>query len=227
MGIPASVGPAQGQVNHLGGPQPEGRETSSSQSTMELETHDEDMIPYKIVDVTREKRFGIVANSLESLTNRAVNKLGIVDESIKVVLEQDGTEVDEEDYFNTLEKNTSLMILTHDQNWAPPGKRKVQQEGCCDETDGGRGIQGLLHRLQSDIGQVSLLGGCELELLSDMDPDSLTDIVQDRVFLDQLKEASGRFLSDKRQAQEAMDLLKLYHRQSSGIVETKKGTLAQ
>lgn len=57
----------------------------------------------------------------------------------------------------------------------------MHQEGCGDETDGGRGIQGLLQRLQSDIGQVSLLGGCELELLSDMDPDSLTDIVQDRL----------------------------------------------
>ncbi|KAF6204583.1 hypothetical protein GE061_018743 [Apolygus lucorum] len=184
------------------------------------------MMPYKIVDVTREKRFGIVANSLESLTSRAIGKLGIAG-SVKVVLEQDGTEVDEEDYFNTLEKNTSLMILSGEENWAPPGKRKVHQEGCGDETDGGHGIQGLLQRLQSDIGQVSLLGGCELELLSDMDPDSLTDIVQDRVFLDQLKEASGRFLSDKRQAQEAMDLLKLYHRQAGGIVEAKKGTLAQ
>lgn len=49
-----------------------------------------------------------------------------------------------------------------------------------DQVDGGRGIQGLLNRLQSDIGHVSLLGGCELELLSDMDPESLTDIVPDR-----------------------------------------------
>lgn len=31
---------------------------------------EEDLIPYKIVDVTREKRFGIVANSLEDLVAR-------------------------------------------------------------------------------------------------------------------------------------------------------------
>lgn len=49
-----------------------------------------------------------------------------------------------------------------------------------DEVDGGRGITGLLTRLNGDLGHVSLLGGCELEMLSDMDPDSLTDIVPDR-----------------------------------------------
>ncbi|XP_014251532.1 cell death activator CIDE-A-like [Cimex lectularius] len=191
----------------------------------ELEAFGSDeMTPYKIVDATREKRFGVVANSLENLVARAVEKLGLAG-SVKVVLEQDGTEVDEEDYFTTLEKNTSLMVLMQDQSWAPPGRRKG--ESSCDQTDGGRGIQGLLQRLQSDIGQVSLLGGYELELLSDMDPDSLKDIVSDRVFLDQLKEASGRFLSEKRQAQDAMDLLKIYHRQSGGIQEKKKGTLAQ
>lgn len=184
---------------------------------------EEDLIPYKIVDVTREKRFGIVANSLEDLVSRACEKLGISG-SVKVVLEQDGTEVDEEDYFITLERNTSLMLLTSEQSWEPAGRSKGANG---DQVDGGRGIQGLLNRLQSDIGHVSLLGGCELELLSDMDPDSLTDIVPDRVFLDQLKEASGRFLSDKRQAKEAMDLLKLYHRQTGGFQEGKKGTLAQ
>lgn len=49
-----------------------------------------------------------------------------------------------------------------------------------DEIDGGRGISGLLTRLKGDVGHVSLLGGCELELLSDMDPDSLVDIIPDR-----------------------------------------------
>lgn len=177
--------------------------------------------PYKVVDVGREKKFGVVACSLHDLVNRACEKLNLSG-NIKVVLEQDGTEVDEEEYFSTLEKNTILMLLTPDQNWAPPGRKRP-----ADETDAsGRGLEGLLSRLQSDIGHVSLLGGCELELLSDMDPDSLTDIVPDRVFLDQIKEASGRILSDKRQAQEAMDLLKLYHNAQT-IKEGKKSTLAQ
>lgn len=41
---------------------------------------------------------------------------------MKVVLEQDGTEVDEEDYFSTLERNTSLMLLAPNEKWVPPGR---------------------------------------------------------------------------------------------------------
>lgn len=40
-------------------------------------------------------------------------------EPIKVVLESDGTEIDEEDYFETLEMNTLIMILKSDQKWGP------------------------------------------------------------------------------------------------------------
>ncbi|GLG93423.1 Uncharacterized protein GBIM_00839 [Gryllus bimaculatus] len=84
-----------------------------------------------------------------------------------------------------------------------------------DEVDGGsraRELESLVGRLQGDLSHISMLGGKELELLSNMDPESLTDIIPDsRIFLVQLKEASGRFLSEKRQAQDALDLLRLYH----------------
>uniref|UniRef100_A0A1B6GC46 CIDE-N domain-containing protein n=2 Tax=Cuerna arida TaxID=1464854 RepID=A0A1B6GC46_9HEMI len=183
-----------------------------------------EIVPFKVVDCTREKRFGVVATSLQDFVIRAKEKLGLNGETVKVVLEQDGTEVDEEDYFSTLERNTSLMLLAPNEKWGPPGR--VHRSG--DEIDGGRGITGLLTRLRGDVGHVSLLGGCELELLSDMDPDSLTDIVPDRSFLDQLKEASSRLLNDKRQAQEALDLLKLYH--SASLIHedvSKRSRVAQ
>lgn len=40
-----------------------------------------------------------------------------INETIKVVLESDGTEIDEDDYFDTLEKNTLIMILKPDEKW--------------------------------------------------------------------------------------------------------------
>lgn len=46
----------------------------------------------------------------------AQQKLNI-NEPIKVVLESDGTEIDEDDYFDTLEKNTLIMILKPDEKW--------------------------------------------------------------------------------------------------------------
>lgn len=45
-----------------------------------------------------------------------------------------------------------------------------------DQIDGTQSLYSLIQRLQNDIGQIALLGGCDLELLSDMDPDSLVDM---------------------------------------------------
>ncbi|XP_020707490.2 DNA fragmentation factor subunit alpha-like [Athalia rosae] len=185
--------------------------------------------PYKIIDHSRERRKGITASSLKELTAVARSRFGLpLDEQLTIVLEQDGTEVDDEEYFATLERNTSLMILCGNQKWAASGSGTSSSRYILlDDTDGGKAIgegalrsrkdrnngphiEPLVSSLHEDPSHISLLGGNDLELLSDMDPDSLADIVPDRIFLEQLKEASGRFLAEKRQAQESMALLQMY-----------------
>ncbi|XP_076276615.1 DNA fragmentation factor subunit alpha isoform X2 [Lasioglossum baleicum] len=188
--------------------------------------------PYKIVDHAREKRKGITASSLKELTNIARSRLSLpLDAELTIVLEQD--EVDDEEYFATLERNTSLMVLHGDQKWIAAGSGKAASRYIVvDDVDnnvesgGVRGnelrrrrrlIEPLVSSLHGDPSHISLLGGSDLELLSDMDPDSLADIVPDRIFLEQLKEASGRFLAEKRQAQASMALLQMFA--SSGEME--------
>lgn len=168
--------------------------------------------PFKITNQTREIKKGVVAESLEDLTSKVRTKLNIGDnENVTVVLEVDGTEIDDEEYFSTLEPNTSLMILTESENWMPPSPPCRLNIDQVDDTKGGTELVGLVDRLKSNLCHLSLLGGAELELLSDMDPESLVDITfPDRIFLENLKEASGRYLVEKRQAQDAMDLLRLY-----------------
>ncbi|XP_076676238.1 DNA fragmentation factor subunit alpha [Andrena cerasifolii] len=181
--------------------------------------------PYKIVDHARDKRKGITASSLKELTSIARNRLSLpLDAKLTIVLEQDGTEVDDEEYFATLERNASLMVLHGDQKWVAAGSSKAASRYIVvDDVDNiGSGLRGdeirrrrppiepLVSSLHGDPSHISLLGGNDLELLSDMDPDSLADIVPDRIFLEQLKEASGRFLAEKRQAQESMALLQMY-----------------
>ncbi|KAJ8927820.1 hypothetical protein NQ314_019702 [Rhamnusium bicolor] len=75
--------------------------------------------PFKITNASREIRKGVVASSLEDLTSKVLEKLNIGGD-ITVVLETDGTEIDDEEYFGTLDPNTSLMVLTSDQSWLPP-----------------------------------------------------------------------------------------------------------
>lgn len=113
--------------------------------------------PFKIVDHRREKKFGIVAGSLEELVSKgdfdfkfvfilvlfvltklnfvfysiishykfitACEKLEVDQNSVvKIVLDMDGTEVDDEEYFETLESNTVLMLLVDSQKWVMHGK---------------------------------------------------------------------------------------------------------
>ena len=44
-----------------------------------------------------------------------------IDKKVYVVLEEDGTEVDEEEYFQTLPANTLLMLLFVGDRWSPFG----------------------------------------------------------------------------------------------------------
>lgn len=166
--------------------------------------------PFKVTDASRTTRKGVVAASLEDLTSKVIDKLGVTGD-VTVVLEVDGTEIDDEEYFATLDPHTNLMILNNGEKWQPPGPPCRLQTDQVDDTKGGTELAGLVGKLKHNLCHVSLLGGAELELLSDMDPESLVDITfPDKIFLEQLKEASGRYLSEKRQAQDAMDLLRLY-----------------
>lgn len=98
--------------------------------------------PFKITEVSREIRKGVVATSLQDLTLKVVEKLPL-DDAVTVVLEQDGTEIDDEDYFATLEPHTSLMVLTGDQKWSPP-QPKLSMD-TVDDAKGGPELAGITH----------------------------------------------------------------------------------
>lgn len=88
------------------------------------------------------------------------------------------------------------MILCGDQRWAAAGSSaNASRYIVLDDTDSskdgasrsarrdrgqGAHIQPLVSSLHGDPSHISLLGGNDLELLSDMDPESLADIVPDR-----------------------------------------------
>lgn len=54
--------------------------------------------------------------------NLGKDKLGITStDGLRVVIAEDGTEVDDEDYFVFLPHNSTLMILPKGQMWRPEG----------------------------------------------------------------------------------------------------------
>lgn len=77
-------------------------------------------IPFKVVDADRDIRMGLTANSMTELLDRVRYKFQIDPSTpIRIVLEQDGTEIDDNDYFVTLEPDTSLMVLCYQEKWTP------------------------------------------------------------------------------------------------------------
>ena len=80
--------------------------------------------PFKVTDRLRQIRKGIAATSLIDLKQKAMEKFECDDDrEVYLVLEEDGTELDDEDeeYFQTLPDNTRLMLLLRPDIWSPVG----------------------------------------------------------------------------------------------------------
>lgn len=64
---------------------------------------------FQIKDVTRQIKKAVVASNLQELQKKSSEKFGKA-EAPQIHLDSDGTEIDDEDYFQTLEPNTELVI---------------------------------------------------------------------------------------------------------------------
>ncbi|NWI55852.1 CIDEC protein, partial [Calyptomena viridis] len=72
--------------------------------------------PYRVCNWDRSLRKGIMARSLAELLPQAQSALGMSG-PISLVLDEDGTAVETESFFRTLEEGTVLMALSKEQSW--------------------------------------------------------------------------------------------------------------
>ncbi|XP_039296530.1 uncharacterized protein LOC111058367 [Nilaparvata lugens] len=78
--------------------------------------------PFKIWDSWRNIRKSLVVSSLKDLELRGREKLQIpAGESVRLVLESDGTQVEDGEYFRTLPNNTVILLLRQGERWYPTG----------------------------------------------------------------------------------------------------------
>ncbi|XP_060112291.1 lipid transferase CIDEB [Heteronotia binoei] len=74
--------------------------------------------PFRVCDHKRNVRKGLMVGTLKELQTKAAEALlfcGVV----CLVLEEDGTAVESEEFFQVLDDNTTLMVLGKDQKWSP------------------------------------------------------------------------------------------------------------
>nr|XP_018901975.1 PREDICTED: uncharacterized protein LOC109033707 [Bemisia tabaci] len=78
--------------------------------------------PFKIWDCLRNVRKSLVVNTLKDLEIRGKEKLGVpANEAVRLVLEADGTQVEDGEYFRTLPDNTVILFLRAGERWHPTG----------------------------------------------------------------------------------------------------------
>ncbi|XP_020793487.1 cell death activator CIDE-B isoform X2 [Boleophthalmus pectinirostris] len=77
--------------------------------------------PFRVCCPNREIRKGVTAGTLEELKERACQALllSLSAMSLSLVCEEDGTEVDSDEFLFTLPDNTMLMALKPGQTWKP------------------------------------------------------------------------------------------------------------
>ncbi|XP_038586281.1 cell death activator CIDE-B [Micropterus salmoides] len=77
--------------------------------------------PFRVCCHNRETRKGITAGTLEELKERVCQALllSLSAVSLFLVCEEDGTEVDSDEFLMTLPDNTMLMALQPGQTWKP------------------------------------------------------------------------------------------------------------
>lgn len=75
--------------------------------------------PFRVSNHDRSSRRGVMASTLKELINKTLEALVITTGLVTLVLEEDGTVVDTEEFFQTLGDNTHFMILEKGQKWTP------------------------------------------------------------------------------------------------------------
>ncbi|XP_072932212.1 DNA fragmentation factor subunit beta [Epargyreus clarus] len=68
---------------------------------------------YKVTDVRREKKIGVAAENLQELIDKSCRKLGfnVSSSECRLFVAEDGTQVDDDDYLNTLPPQTLFILL--------------------------------------------------------------------------------------------------------------------
>ncbi|XP_003340697.3 lipid transferase CIDEA isoform X1 [Monodelphis domestica] len=84
--------------------------------------------PFRVSNHDRSSRRGVTANTLKELINKTLDALAITTGLVTLVLEEDGTVVDTEEFFQTLGDNTHFMILEKGQKWTLGPKYATQKQ---------------------------------------------------------------------------------------------------
>ncbi|KAM5324154.1 DNA fragmentation factor subunit alpha isoform 2-T2 [Glossophaga mutica] len=166
------------------------------------------------------EQHGVAASCLEDLKSKAYDVLAI-DKSlapVTLVLAEDGTIVDDDDYFLCLPSNTKFVALAGNEKWAysssDGGIAWISQESMdVDETDSGAGLRwkNVARQLKEDLSSIVLLSEEDLQVLVDVPCSDLAqELGQSRITVRGLQNTLQQVLDQREEARQSKQLLELY-----------------
>ncbi|GAB1608302.1 cell death activator CIDE-3-like isoform X1, partial [Argonauta hians] len=171
---------------------------------------------YKVWDAKRVIRKGLVACGFTDFIEKARNKLNVdSSENVRVCLECDGTEVDDEEYFNHLPENTTFQLLLDSENWTAPYLVTSLFNYSFDTTDGPSDVSvseeiiHLLSTVRSDLIKCIAFSNDQLETILRLDIDTLANYMKDnKRFAYEFKECCKQILNKRKKQQEVLQHLR-------------------
>ncbi|XP_029290772.1 DNA fragmentation factor subunit alpha [Cottoperca gobio] len=184
--------------------------------------------PCKVCNFTRQKSYGLVVPSLDELKTKGCEFLGFSPaEPVTVVLEDDGTIVQDQAYFLCLPLNTKFMLLHQKEAWSP-GRRMdggtawmardsmllefdTVEVDTVDASSAAAPWWDLAQQLKQDLASIILMSEAHLQTLVDAPSPELASALgfQEKKAED-LQETLQRVLDRREEERQSKELLQLY-----------------
>ncbi|NWI02187.1 DFFA factor, partial [Tichodroma muraria] len=162
------------------------------------------------------EQHGVAASCLRELRDKACGVLAIdkAREPITLVLAEDGTIVDDEDYFLCLPSNTKFVALAKDEKW--PSKSLDSGTSwlseSVDEVDSAtEKWKQLARQLKDDLSNIILMSEEDLQVLIDVPRSDLAEeLPQSETKIQVLQDTLQQVLDRREEERQSRQLLELY-----------------
>ncbi|XP_061910328.1 DNA fragmentation factor subunit alpha isoform X1 [Entelurus aequoreus] len=182
-----------------------------------------DQKPCKVCNFSRQKSYGLVVPSLEELKTKGIEFLGFTpSEPVTVVLEDDGTIVEDQAYFLCLPTNTKFMLLHEKETWSPlrrldGGTAWMARDSVILESDAVDAALAaapwwdLAMQLKKDLASVILMSEEDLQSLVDVPcPELASALGFRKQKTENLQETLQRVLDRREEERQSKELLQLF-----------------
>ncbi|XP_074790093.1 DNA fragmentation factor subunit alpha isoform X2 [Natator depressus] len=179
---------------------------------------------------SQREHHGVAASCLRELRSKACDILAIDKawEPITLVLAEDGTIVDDEDYFLCLPPNTKFVALARNEKWTSSstdgGTAWLSRESI-DEVDSGESKwKHLARQLKDDLSSIILMSEEDLQVLIDVPCSDLAqELSQNQPKTQMLQDTLQQALDRREEERQSKQLLELYMKalKNEGSILTK------